>query len=251
MGANTALWTHSVLVLFSQTALDTGTWRLVKLNIYLSHSLSVFKIKKHNTRPTLGATQSLPFTWAVLISKEKQVICTVVLRYNALVFPYWTLPDTGFKNGKQFEALSLMLQTDNKEREKRALIFSPKYPWKWYISKQTGCMTQMTKNTLKCPIILKGLTSYLNLLAHMQCLPKQLFYFFTKIMSSSYAHTFRIFQSTDVLLWETRNPVPFWWATESTLGKIQLMVRWKSGPVTREWVARLVCGHLVHEVVIV
>lgn len=61
----------------------------------------------------------------------------------------------------------------------------------------------------------------------------------------SVKYNIRIFESADVMLWEIRNPVGFWWATESTVGKVQLAARHETGHIGRGWVAWLACGHLV------
>lgn len=77
-----------------------------------------------------------------------------------------------------------MFHTD-KNKEKNKLWFSPPTAWKWYIPKQIRCMSQATKN-IQLPPNSKRAYKFSVLADSHAILSHTIFYFFMKIMHSSY-----------------------------------------------------------------
>ena len=81
-----------------------------------------------------------------------------------------------------------MFHTDkNKAGEKQALIFSPNTPRSGIFPNRVDAWAKLLK-TQNCPQILKGRTSFFVLADSYAILPHTTFYFFMKIMHSSYTH---------------------------------------------------------------
>lgn len=121
-----------------------------------------------------------------------------------------------------FQALTLMFHTDkNKEREKRALIFPQNTPGSGIFPKRLDAQAKRLKH-LKVPQNSRR-TPKCFILAGSHATPSQNSFLFLYENHVLFLHTrssfppafnvkrnIRILESTDVMLWEMRNPVHFW-----------------------------------------